>query len=51
MLDRGDNLVIYPEAKLYTEMIGVLSKEDVVNLSVEEIYDKLSDVLTYAEKS
>lgn len=43
------NLTKRKEAKLYTEMTYALTKEDIADMSVDEIYDKLSELLSYDE--
>ncbi len=43
------NLTIRKEAKLLTDMTYALTKEEVVKLSVKEIYEKLSKLLAYDE--
>lgn len=43
------NLTKRKEARLYTEMTYALTKEEVAKMSVDEIYDTLSELLSYDE--
>ncbi len=43
------NLTIRKEARLQAELVYALTKEEIAQMSVQEIYDKLSELLAYDE--